>query len=47
VGLARVAWRKWSQPDEPHGEAIGWAQDGGLWMMSDMPLPVIWHAQCR
>ncbi len=46
AGLTHVAWRKWPQPDEPHGEAIGWAQDGGLWLLSDVSLPVIWHAQC-
>ena len=47
AGLTRVAWRRWPQPDEPHGEAVGWAADGGLWMLSDMALPVIWHAQCQ
>ncbi len=47
AGLSRVAWQRWPVPDEPHGEAIGWAQDGGLWMLSDMALPVIWHATCQ
>ena len=46
AGLTHVEWHKWPQPDEPHGEAIGWAQDGGLWLMSDMQLPVIWHVRC-
>ncbi len=43
VALARVAWQRWPQPDEPHGEAAGWAQDGGIWLLSDMPMPIIWH----
>ncbi len=47
AALTHVAWRHWPQPDDPHGEAIAWAQDGGLWLLSDMALPVVWHAQCQ
>ena len=46
-GLRTVQWRHWPQPDEPHGEAIAWAQDGGLWLLSDMKLPQIWHVGCQ
>lgn len=47
TALASVQWTRLEEPKEPHGEAIGWSPDGGLWTVSDGQLAAVWRVTCQ